>query len=69
MSVRSEGRRRSLDRKSDLIIHRVFFSTPISRSTTLTTKVQQPLSFINFTTILELHLVMGKANDATRKMR
>ena len=59
MNVRREGCRQSLDRKSDLIIHRVFFSTPISRSTTLTTKVQQPLSFINITTISELHLVIS----------
>ena len=41
-----------------ILIH-VFFSTPISRSTILTTKVQQPLSFINITTVLELHLVIS----------
>ena len=37
MSVRSVGCRQSLDCKSDLRIHHVFFSMPISRST-ITTK-------------------------------
>ena len=42
-----------------------FFSTPISRSTTLTTEVQQPLGFINIKIVLDLLLVI---NERSQKM-
>ena len=45
---------------SKRLIDHVFFSTPLSKSTTLAMKVQRPLSFINIKTVLELHFVISE---------
>ena len=48
-----------LDQESDSLDH-AFFSTPISRSTALTTEVQRLLGFINIKADLELYLIINK---------
>ena len=62
MNSRSQDGRRS-PRSERLVIDHVYFSTPISRNTTLTMKVQRPLGFVNIKTVLELHLAISEKSQ------
>ena len=62
MNSRSQDGCRS-PRSERLVIDHVYFSTPISRNITLTTKVQWLLGFVNIKTVLKLHLAISEKSQ------
>ena len=51
-----------LDRDNDSISH-AFFSTPVSRDTTLPRKVQRTLGFIHIKAVLGLHVTVNEKSQ------